>query len=85
MHDPEKLIKLGTDTSAKKIKIIMFQQKKPLNYYSRKLTPTETNYTTKNKKNVCNGGNIEIVTTFDAKNKTQNIDAHGPQKIVNFF
>ena len=28
---------------------MVFQQKKPLDYYSKKLTPAETNYTTKNK------------------------------------
>ena len=40
-----------------------------MNYYSKKLTPTETNYATGNKKNVCRSGNIETLTIFDTKNK----------------
>ena len=50
MHDPEKQTKLQTDVSDRAIKAMVFQQRKFLNYYSRKLTPTETNYTTGDKK-----------------------------------
>ena len=50
MHDPKKQTKLQTDVSNRAIRAMVFQQKNPLNYYSRKLTPAETNYTTGNKK-----------------------------------
>ena len=50
MHDPEKQTKLQTDASDKTIKTMVFQQRKPLDYYSKILTPAETNYTTGNKK-----------------------------------
>ena len=50
MHDPEKQTELQTDASDKTIRAMVFQQGKPLNYYSRKLTPIETNYTIGNKK-----------------------------------
>ena len=50
MHDPKKQTKLQTDASDRAIKAMVFQQKKFFNYYSKKLTPTETNYTTGNKK-----------------------------------
>ena len=50
MHDPEKQTKLQTDVSDKVIKTMVFQQKKLLNYYSKKLTLIETNYITGNKK-----------------------------------
>ena len=49
MHNPEKQTKLQTDVSDKTIKAMVFQQGKPLNYYSRKLIPAKTNYTTGNK------------------------------------
>ena len=50
MHDPKKQIKLQTDVSDKTIRTIVFQQKKFLDYYSKKLTLAETNYTTGDKK-----------------------------------
>ena len=50
MHDPKKQTELQTDASNKAIKAMVIQQKNFLNYYSRKLTPVETNYTTGNKK-----------------------------------
>ena len=50
MHDPEKQIKLQTDVSDKIIGTMVFQQGNFLNYYSKKLTLAETNYTTGNKK-----------------------------------
>ena len=50
MHDPKKQTELQTDVSDKRIKAMVFQQGKFLDYYSRKLIPTETNYTTGNKK-----------------------------------
>ena len=49
MHNPEKQTELQTDVSDKTIRTMVFQQGKPLNYYSRKLTPAKTNYTTGNK------------------------------------
>ena len=50
MHDPEKQTKLQTDASDRAIKAMVFQQRKLLDYYSRKLTLAETNYTTGDKK-----------------------------------
>ena len=50
MHDPKKQTELQTEVSDKTIKTMVFQQGKPLNYYSKKLTPTETNYITGDKK-----------------------------------
>ena len=50
MHDPKKQTKLQTDVSDKTIRTMVFQQGKLLDYYSKKLTPAETNYTTGNKK-----------------------------------
>ena len=50
MHDPEKQTELQTDVSDRTIKAMVFQQGKPLDYYSKKLTPAETNYTTGDKK-----------------------------------
>ena len=50
MHDPKKQIKLQTNASDKTIKTIIFQQRKLSNYYSKKLTFAETNYTIGNKK-----------------------------------
>ena len=41
---------MQTEVLNKIIKTIMFQQRKPLNYYSKKPTPVETNYTTGDKK-----------------------------------
>ena len=49
MHDPEKQTKLQTDVSDKTIKAMVFQQGKFLDYYSRNLTPIETNFTTGDK------------------------------------
>ena len=49
MYDPEKQTELQTDVSDKTIGAMVFQQGKPLDYYSKKLTPTETNYTTGDK------------------------------------
>ena len=49
MHDPEKQTKLQIEVSDKAIKAMVFQQKNPLDNYSRKLTPAEINYITKNK------------------------------------
>ena len=49
MHDLEKQTKLQIDISDKTIKLMVFKQKKPLDHYSRKLIPAETNYTTGNK------------------------------------
>ena len=49
MHGPEKQTKLQTDVSDRAIRAMVFQQGKPLDYYSRKLTPAEANYTTGNK------------------------------------
>ena len=85
MHDPKKQTKLQTDTSDKIIKAMVFQQRIFLDYYSRKLTLVETNYTTGNKKNVRGGGSIETLATLDTKNKTQNVRSYGPQKINAFF
>ena len=50
MHDPKKQIKLQTDVSDRAIRAMVFQQRKFLDYYSRKLTPVETNYTIGDKK-----------------------------------
>ena len=50
MHEPKKQIKLQTDVSDKIIKAMVFQQRKFLDYYSKKLTHVKTNYTTGNKK-----------------------------------
>ena len=50
MSDPKKQTKLQTDASDRTIKTMVFQQRKPLDYYSKKLTPAEANYTTGNKK-----------------------------------
>ena len=50
IHDPEKQTELQTNVSDKTIKTMVFQQGKFLDYYSRKLTPIETNYITGNKK-----------------------------------
>ena len=50
MHDPKQQTELQTDVSDKTIRAMVFQQGKPLDYYLRKLTPTETNYTTGDKK-----------------------------------
>ena len=50
MYDPKNQTELQTNVSDKTIKTIFFQQGKFLKYYSRKLTPVETNYTTGNKK-----------------------------------
>ena len=50
IHDPKKQTKLHTDVSDKTIRTMVFQQGKHLDYYSRKLTPAETNYTTGDKK-----------------------------------
>ena len=49
IHDPEKQTELQTDVSDKTIKAMVFQQGKFLDYYSKKLTPTETNYITGDK------------------------------------
>ena len=49
MHDPEKQTKLQTNVSDRAIRAMVFQQKKPLDYYSRKLDPAEINYTTGDK------------------------------------
>ena len=69
-QNAEKQTKLQTDASDKTIKTMVFQQKKPLDYYSQKLTPTETNYTTGDKKDICGGYNIETLAAFNTKNKT---------------
>ena len=45
MHDPKKQTKLQTDVSDRAIRAMIFQQGKFLDYYSRKLTPVEANYT----------------------------------------
>ena len=50
MYDPKKQTKLQTNASDKIIKTMVIQQVKLLNYYSRKLTLAETNYTTGDKK-----------------------------------
>ena len=50
MHDPKKKKKLQTDASDRAIKAMVFHQRKFLDYYSKKLTPAETNYITGNKK-----------------------------------
>ena len=50
IHDPEKQTELQTDASDRAIKAMVFQQGKLLDYYSRKLTPAEANYTTGDKK-----------------------------------
>ena len=50
MHDPKKQTELQANASDKAIKTMVFKQKKLLDYYSRKLTPAETNDTTGNKK-----------------------------------
>ena len=50
MHDPKKQTELQTDVSDKTIKTMVFQQGKLLDYYSKKLIPAETNYTTGDKK-----------------------------------
>ena len=50
MHNPEKQIKLQTNASDRAIGAMVFQQRKLLDYYSKKLTPAETNYITGNKK-----------------------------------
>ena len=46
----KKQIKLQTDVSDRTIKAMVFQQRIFLDYYSKKLTPVETNYITGNKK-----------------------------------
>ena len=49
MHDPKKQTELQTDVSDRTIKAMVFQQRKFLDYYSKKLIPVETNYTTGDK------------------------------------
>ena len=49
MHDPKKQTELQTDVSDKTIGAMVFQQRIFLDYYSRKLTPAEANYTTGDK------------------------------------
>ena len=49
MYDPKKQTELQTDVSDKTIKTMVFQQRKLLDYYSKKLIPTETNYITGDK------------------------------------
>ena len=76
MHDPKKQTELQTDVSDKTIKAMVFQQRNFLDYYSRKLTPNEANYTTGDKKNACGGNSTEILTTPDTRSKTQNVRSY---------
>ena len=50
MHDPKKQTELQINVSDKTIRAMVFQQRKFLDYYSKKLTPIETNYIIGNKK-----------------------------------
>ena len=50
MYDPENKIELQTNVSDKTIRAMEFQQRKPLDYYLKKMIPAETDYTTGNKK-----------------------------------
>ena len=50
MHDPKKQTELQTDVSDRAIKAMVFQQRNFLDYYSKKLTPAEANYTIGDKK-----------------------------------
>ena len=50
IYDPKKQIKLQINVSNRTIRTMVFQQRKFLDYYSKKLTPAETNYTIGNKK-----------------------------------
>ena len=73
MHEQKKMQINGSD---KTIKIMVFQQKKPLDYYSKRLIPIETNYTTGDKKK------IAVVVTLKhwrylTQIKTQNVCTHG--------
>ena len=75
MHDLKKQTKLQTNVSDRTIKAMVFQQRKFLDYYSKKLTLAEINYIT-GKKNVRGGGNIETLATPDTKNKIQNVRSY---------
>ena len=84
IYDPKKQTKLQTDVSDKTIKTMVFQQRKPLNYYSKRLTPAETNYTIGNKKMFA-----VVVTLKHWRHLTQKIKhkmlAHIDHKKLMFF
>ena len=49
IHDPGQALHIETDASDRAIGVTAFQGEKPIDYYSRKLTAAEANYTTSDK------------------------------------